>query len=91
MTDPITPPQWKGRTGREGIVTSWEIRSGGVRLVVANDRIGWEGRWVMHCSALGIDAKPLAPGITKERAQRRALKTAKIYALDILHSIEEME
>jgi hypothetical protein len=91
-----TAPQWEDCTSysqgdKNRIPTTWAIQSGGVRVVVTNGHISRKGDWVMHCSALNMHANPLPTGITKEHAQQQALKIAKIYALHILYSIEEMQ
>lgn len=70
---------WKDATSysrddKERKPTTFEARSGALRIVVTCGHMDYRPKWVMHCYVLGIDTLPLEKSETKEQAQAEAVE-----------------
>ena len=75
--------QWKdittySRSVTERIPSTFEARSGDLRITITSAHISYKGDWVMHCYALGIDTLHLKTCTTKTEAQKRALEVVRM-------------
>lgn len=66
------------RDDKERKPTTFEAKSGKLRIVVTCGHIHYRGEWIMHCDKLGID--------TLHLKNCESLKEAKIRAISIVKS-----
>lgn len=68
--------------------TTFEAKSGALRIVITSSHIHYKGEWVMHCNVLNINTHHLVGVVTREQAQERALAEVRA-TLDTLISAYE--
>lgn len=74
---------------KERIPTSFTLKGKGVRITVVNSHIYYPGKWVTHCSSLGIDTH-LLDATDLESAKEEALKLAHMKAVELLNAINDL-
>lgn len=57
--------------------TSWELRTGEIRICITNGHRDYKPEWIFHCYILGFNTISLKQATTKEDAAKLAIKLCK--------------
>lgn len=79
------------RNDNERKPTTYEIKSGIIKIVVTCGHVIYRPQWVMHCLRFGIDTYLLEGAETKDEAQAMAIKIVLDLAEDFAKSARSLQ